>query len=76
MADSLVQCCGGCAGSQPAGSAGGLLPVQSPEQMALLSLITDVLVIEVLPGHDKKEIQRFLLSLTAVKCVLITSRDC
>lgn len=50
--------------------------MQSPEQMALLSLITDVLVIEVLPGHDKKEIQRFLLSLTAVKCMLITSRDC
>lgn len=50
--------------------------MQSPEQMALLSLITDVLVIEVLPGHYKKGILRFLLSLTAVKCMLITRRDC
>lgn len=50
--------------------------MQSPEQMALLSLITDVLVIEVLPGHYKKGILSFLLSLTAVKCMLITRRDC
>lgn len=76
VADSNMHCCGGCAWSQPGGSAGGLLPVQSPEQMALLSLITDVLVIEVLPGHYKKEIQRFLLSLTALKCMLITRRNC
>lgn len=37
------------------------------EQMAQLSLITDVLVIEVLPGHNKKEAFS-PLSLTAIKC--------
>lgn len=46
---------------------GSVIACAISEQMAQLSLITDVLVIEVLPGHHKKEVQCFFTLLNYLK---------